>query len=119
METRRYTLPLTGTMHDWATLSGDSDDPVRAVGVTELARGFAWPAGIAEHERQVTTTLVSVDMDAGAALVEVEAHPAFHAALTAALAGKPPSEVAAAHGRLHLMRPKGAPTPRVSLRFRV
>ena len=108
-----YTVPISGQVLDWATLSGDTADPVTPIGPAEFGSkaAFDWTQIIDEEDRGMTIRLKSIDLDAGTAEVTVEAHPMFHGHLTANLAGNTPEEVAAELGKTHLKRPPGAPMP--------
>jgi hypothetical protein len=111
--TQTYTVPLTGRMLNWETLSGDPDDPVDVIGPNEFASkaSFDWTQIVDKEDHGVTTRLRSLDVDAGTAEVTVEAHPMFHSHLTANLVGKTPEAIAAELGKGHLKRPPGAPMP--------
>ena len=108
-----YTVPISGQVVDWATLSGDPADPVTPIGPAEFGSkaAFDWTQVIDEEDRGMTIRLRTIDVDAGTAEVTVEAHPMYHGHLTAAIAGKTPEQVAAELGRGHLKRPEGAPMP--------
>jgi len=98
-----YTLPLTGTMLNWRTLSGDTNDPVRPVGVKEFESSFNWTTVPASDEG-MRQHLVGFDTENDSCEVEVEAHPLFHTALANHLRGKSLNTIASDRGQSRLMR---------------
>ena len=106
---RIYTLPITGKMKDWATLSGDPDDPVTIAGPVEFARMWPGWGDVPEGEKAQEISLMAIDWDTGEAKVQVQANDSFLNALEAYLVGKSCSDVDADCGRPHLKRPPDAP----------
>jgi len=112
-----HLLPITGSVLNWETFSGDPNDPVRCIGPLELASSFVWPVGIPEEERGIEFRLLSIDVEVGTARVSITANPIFHAALGGRLTGRTIAQISSEFGLTHLTRPANAKKPRVGLKF--
>ncbi len=98
-----YAVPITGTVLNWETFSGDPNDPVRPV--------------IPEVVGPILSRLKEINVDEGSAIVEIETTAAIHLQIQDALRGKLVAQYAKERGISHLKRPAGAPMPVVSLSF--
>lgn len=101
-----YTLPMAGEVTNWESFSGE--------------KGYVGPVEFAVAARpewmEVYCHLLTIDIDAGTAQVEVNAEPAFHTAFGQFLAGKSPDDVAAFYG-YDVLRRGNNPRPLHELRY--
>ena len=114
---KTYTLPMCGVVTNWESFSGEKG----FVGPNEFARAAIDALNLGQGievppEMSVTCYLLEIDVDAGIALVEVEAHASFHATFGQFLSGKSTDDVAAFYGQ-PVIRRGNNPRPGHELRY--
>ena len=124
IEAQTYTMPLTGTMLDWANLRGDPNDSVRCSrGVRVFINQWmerdvdgrrTFPAGIPADEERISIELQGYDPDAGTAEIVITAPIQFHAAFRLWLQTATLQERTG--DRPQLKRPTNAPVPLIDPR---
>ena len=85
---KEYRLPITGTILNWETFSGDPYDPVRIVGLNEFSRNYMDWSDIDATERNVEVKIKRYNIDEGFALIDVFAIEDFHNQFSRWLEGK-------------------------------
>lgn len=111
MPTKEYTLPLTGGMLDWTTVSGNPDNPIRPLGPLEFLNGFLWPGIISDKDRKIRVSLVEFGLDKNQATYNIEAHQVFLDAFDIWLQGKDYTTIAMELGKTQLVVPKDQELP--------